>query len=939
MNGKVQDNRSTSHTLHVRKDSRSGIENSRDSIDPGREIDVPSPVGESRGITNNTSALSALAEYSELIATRSALLTQHTQLKEKSGRIKSRNDRWQKHYGSFATLAEDYDRELRSVTSEIALIEMKIRQNGSDQDKVAHTLMLALMENITPIAPKIEAEIESCKASMRDNRFSLMDLKEEVKGLHKPSKHDDMEQQFRLILGGYDKRMEGMTDQLNKIRLRAEGHEKVLSHVRDIQARVVRFDDFESAAADTLMDNAKEIEAQKKLATESTREVDSLKKKLESLIEDFHTERLNQSLGDMNKERKKLNDSAQENKIERKKLTDSTRDIEAEKKKLNDSAQEFEIEKKKWNDRMRDMELEKKRLNDTIQDVEAQRKKMEELVQGIQLKLEETARDSEIQKKRVETLAAEVLAAKMNSRPETPQPSQVDLRPRMDALEQESKRQVRSIAEHWHQALRNFEEQQQIKDDELSKELGRIDDSLLLLEHAANEQAIREQAAREQADREQAARAQAACEQSASEPDAVNAEPPSINPPSMQNVDQQVQTDKELQAEDLIWSKVGQLEAALNQFMASYAIQKDGTESRVDESLRAKVQQLEFNLVQFMTNSKNRTDGMEVMFQSQQQRFDNLSTETFAKHMINYMRLIYPPHPANVAEMMRSSEMMRTSINALSEQRNSMIATINANAQRCQAVSERFPALSKQVDSLQKVTEDLGRKIAEGAKTVGDDFDQKIRESDVVSFQRFAELKQASGERFKVLDGKWAEMKQESSSQLTEMQGFVNLSEGRLAKVESSTTKEIAALQTTVVANEARLDKVEAKQYDVLASLEKLSSVSSTSEPQIKIRDSDEYSCSSDSDPPISNTPMRRSNRSNGGSSRRWIRSLRIAACSRSCTTLIYEVVAEGLLHHTQWCLSGRKPDTSDSFYGKIQNFGNRALPLSGYADGIAVVA
>lgn len=709
MRGKVQDNRVTSHNFHTRKDSRSEIETTLDSIDPGREIDVPSPIGESRGIANNTAALAALAEYSELIATRSALLTQHTQLKEKSGRIKSRNDRWQKHYGSFVTLAEDYDRELRSVTSEIALIEMKIRQNGSDQDKVAHTLMLALMVNSTPIPPKFEAEIESCKASMRDNRFSLMDLKEEVKSLHKPSKHDDLEKQFRLILDGYDKRMEDMTDQLNKIRLRTEGQEKVLSDVRDIQARVLSFDDFESAAADTLMDNAKEIETQKKLATENTREVDSLKKKLESLIEDFHTERLNQSLGDMNRERRKLNDSSQEIKIERKKLMDSTREIETAKKIVNDSAQKVEIEKKKWNDRMRDMELEKKRLNDTIQDVEAQRKKMEELVKGIQLKLEETTRDSETQKKRVEALSAEVQTAKMMSRPETPQPSQGDLGLRMDALEQESKRQLRSIAEHWHQALRNFEEQQQIKDDELSKELCRIDDSLLLLEHAVNEQATLAKAARAQADREQAS----------SEQETVEPEPPANHSPSIQKVDQQVQTDKELQADELLRTKVGRLEASLNQFMASHTSRRtDSMESRVDESLRTKVQQLEYTLVQFMTISKNRTDGMEVLCQSQQQRFDNLSTESFAKQMIHYMRLIYPPHPANVAEIMRSSEMMRSSFNAFTDQRNTLMNTVHQNTIRCQAVSERFPALSKQVDNLQKVTEDLGRKVIESAKTV-----------------------------------------------------------------------------------------------------------------------------------------------------------------------------------------------------------------------------
>lgn len=178
---------------------------------------------ESRGIANKTAAVAALAEYSELIATRSALLTQHAQLKEKFGRIKSRNDRWQKHYGAFVTLAEDYERELESVTSEIALIDMKISQNGSQQDRVAHKLMLTLVVNSTPVPPKFEAEMESFKASMRDNRSLLIDLKEEVKSLQKASKLDDSELQFHLVLDAYGKAIVDMRDQLNKSTLRMEG--------------------------------------------------------------------------------------------------------------------------------------------------------------------------------------------------------------------------------------------------------------------------------------------------------------------------------------------------------------------------------------------------------------------------------------------------------------------------------------------------------------------------------------------------------------------------------------------------------------------------------------------------------------------------------------------------------------------------------------------
>lgn len=68
----------------------------------------------------------------------------------------------------------------------------------------------------------------------------------------------------------------------------------------------------------------------------------------------------------------------------------------------------------------------------------------------------------------------------------------------------------------------------------------------------------------------------------------------------------------------------------------------------VDESLLQRIPALENDFKDFKNPITHRTNTIEVLVESLQQRFDNLSTEHLATAIIHQMQLLYPPHPANI---------------------------------------------------------------------------------------------------------------------------------------------------------------------------------------------------------------------------------------------------------------------------------------------------
>ena len=76
---------------------------------------------------------------------------------------------------------------------------------------------------------------------------------------------------------------------------------------------------------------------------------------------------------------------------------------------------------------------------------------------------------------------------------------------------------------------------------------------------------------------------------------------------------------------------------------------------KLEELIRVKAKDIENTVQQFKASLTHaslmqRIEPMEVLVESLQQRFDNLSTEQLAASIIHQMRILYPSHPANIQQ-------------------------------------------------------------------------------------------------------------------------------------------------------------------------------------------------------------------------------------------------------------------------------------------------
>lgn len=71
---------------------------------------------------------------------------------------------------------------------------------------------------------------------------------------------------------------------------------------------------------------------------------------------------------------------------------------------------------------------------------------------------------------------------------------------------------------------------------------------------------------------------------------------------------------------------------------------------KLEEFIRMKAKDIEKTVQQFKASLTQRIEPLEVLVESLQQRFDNLSTEHLAASIIHQMRLLYPSHPANIQQ-------------------------------------------------------------------------------------------------------------------------------------------------------------------------------------------------------------------------------------------------------------------------------------------------
>ena len=110
----------------------------------------------------------------------------------------------------------------------------------------------------------------------------------------------------------------------------------------------------------------------------------------------------------------------------------------------------------------------------------------------------------------------------------------------------------------------------------------------------------------------------------------------------------------------------------------------------VDESLLQRIPALETDFKDFKDPITHRTNTIEVLVESLQQRFDNLSTEHLATAIIHQMQLLYPPHPANIQNELA---LTKTRLNTMDQHIPAIWGEIHKFQPRIEQVAHMTPNL------------------------------------------------------------------------------------------------------------------------------------------------------------------------------------------------------------------------------------------------------
>ena len=131
-----------------------------------------------------------------------------------------------------------------------------------------------------------------------------------------------------------------------------------------------------------------------------------------------------------------------------------------------------------------------------------------------------------------------------------------------------------------------------------------------------------------------------------------------------------------------------------------------------DDPVRLRIKELETSLQQFTASTWEKVSNMEVFVASQEQRFNNLTTEHMARSIISQLQKMYPNHPGNVMNELRrvnSSQQalekpVRSLENQLAEVRNFLGPNHLILAQQS-TIPDLQIAIRKTSDRIEKVAQ------------------------------------------------------------------------------------------------------------------------------------------------------------------------------------------------------------------------------------------
>lgn len=847
-------------TFESRRDVKS-----RDLNDPRRSINMPSPVGEPRSSSINpspsgprsgtfssrvftapskqsdhapissrapndlTNLLKAFTQYTDSVVATSNLHFQSNLLKEKAIRQQNLKDRWSKHYHSFVSLAEDHDRVIENAGSIAESFDNQMKHTEEAQEVAVRTLMSTMMAHSIAANPKLDEytslrdDVWSLKDGLRATNADLEAAQFEKKRSKGSVLEQEVDQKLRTM-SDYEKQMAELTVAHSRLQATVNQHEQLLVQVPDIRDRVHKLNASQAYFAE-VKDKTKEalegIKENKRTCQTLNGDLASQQTSIQSLLKDVESQKVDFKQSIVG-QAQRIDTFLSKFSVQRENLTQSFAVQEKQLKLVvgDVALQKDEIDRLKTTvvgDPDDKSDKRSKSLIDHIAEGQEKSEKFEGALRGFDKELESFSEKLGTMENGIRMIeprapTQDSASTKVDSASHNLDPNSID---RISSLEELVKANNTDSVERISDLERQskaLEEQQEMKDDFVSAEVERLDNLLITQEKAL----------------------------------------------------ETLQTDL----------------SALASQASSAAVNKPPTpppqaesQREPDDSFRLKVEELETTLRHFKESSTERVDAMEVIMESQQQRFDNLSTDQLAKSIIHQMQILYPPHPAGLQAKFDHIKAKQTAVdqhvlnfvttvNRLSDGLNNQSGRIDHLQQRtfaslekkCLDVTKGFSDVLQEMERRiadldafartqhnQHALEHLERRFTESPKPPSDTsagFDRKLADFKKTCLEwfenldrKFSELKQFSSKRFGEVERNQTELSKTIAGEQLDwrllshnLRKDLEVQTGELQNVRASlfawkteNAAKIASFENQVKTTQTRLDDVEVTTTDEIA--------------------------------------------------------------------------------------------------------------------------
>lgn len=576
--------------------------------------------------------MKAFAEYTEAIVDTSNLTFRSNLLKEKGDKQQSLRHRWHKHHRSFASLAEDQGRRTEKSASTLEQSDLKIKQTRETQEKAVRRLVSSLLANAGVPSPR-SLDDSSVNRDIPRIKEDLQDFEDDLnQQMRKTQKHasmlEDMQRDFRDLAANSMTRG-AMTDYESKIA-------RITVTLQKLQNL---FSDNENAFAQLphmqdLVDKVKGLLLQfYQDKDEISVRIDQQKSRLDERL-DEHISRLDEQISQLDQQKTSLGTLKDEEQGHHKALKDALHNQNGEIQRLK-----LEV--------IGDPEQEAKGLIEFIEEGRNQIKQIEKVMQEFDNEMEKiTTRVLKLESEMPEKLTSAKFESVLDG-----------LKDNLENLEAK----IRLLEEKDSKLDANMGNVLSDKMD-LTEPIMKVHDRLKTLEERMEQS-----------------------EQDALEKDEmVSAEVDRIE----QSVKRQEEEIKRLHV---------QISALRTEIAAAPDVSQPlpppspvNSSPTVDESLLQRIPALENDFKDFKDPITHRTNTIEVLVESLQQRFDNLSTEHLATAIIHQMQLLYPPHPANIQNELA---LTKTRLNTMDQHIPAIWGEIHKFHPRIEQVAHMTPNL------------------------------------------------------------------------------------------------------------------------------------------------------------------------------------------------------------------------------------------------------